>query len=143
MCSMWGSSCRVGEWGEENDKGLFKISKPKHSHTGLWHINYWRTRDDITETYKHTHGKYTVVAEYIKMDTDSRAHKYKLKKQQATKTIMQQYFNNRIINTWNMLPADVIDAPSLNSSKARINIHWCQYKYSLPSVHEACNATSK
>ena len=79
------------------------------------------------------------------MDTDSRGrdHKYKLKKQRATKTIRQQYFSNGVMNTWNMLPADVVDAHSLNSLKARINKHWCQYKYSLHSVHEAYNPTSK
>ena len=49
---------------------------------GLPTLYYRRTRGDIIEMYKHTHGKYTVVAEYIKMDTDSRgrSHEYKLKK---------------------------------------------------------------
>ena len=111
---------------------------------GLPSLYYRRARGDVIEMYKHTHGKYTVVADYIKMDTDprSRGHKYKLKKQRATKTIRQQYFSNRVTNTWNMLPADVVDAPSFNSFKARIDKHWRKYKYSLRSVHEAYNPTS-
>ena len=88
-------------------------------------LYYRRARGEVIEMYKHTHGKYTVVAEYIKMDTDSRGrgHKFKLKKQRATKTVRQHYFSNRVTNTWNMLPADVVDAPSLNSFKARIDKH--------------------
>ena len=111
---------------------------------GLPSLYYRRARGDVIEMYKHTHGKYTVVADYIKMDTDprSRGHKYKLKKQRATKTIRQQYFSNRVTNTWNMLPADVVDAPSLNAFKARIDKHWRKCKYSLRSVHEAYNPTS-
>ena len=40
-------------------------------------------RGNAIEIYKHRNGKYTVVAVYIKMDTDyrGRSHKYKLKKQ--------------------------------------------------------------
>ena len=78
---------------------------------GLPSLYYRRARGDVIEMYKHTHGKYTVVADYIKMDTDprSRGHKYKLKKQRATKTIRQQ-FSNRV-NTWNCCH-DVVDAPS-------------------------------
>ena len=95
---------------------------------GLQSLYYRRVRGNIIEIYKGTHGKYIVVAEYIKMDTDSRGrrHEYRLKK--------------HVTDTWNILPADVIDV--LELFKVRINKHWCQYKYSLFSEQEPYNATS-
>ena len=50
---------------------------------GLPSLYYRRVRGNVTEMYKHTHGKYTVVAEYIERGTvpRGRGHKFKLKKQ--------------------------------------------------------------
>ena len=112
---------------------------------GLSCLYYRRARGDIIEMHNHPHGRYTVVTEYIKMDTGSRGrcHKHKLKKQRVTKTIRQQYFSNRVTNTWNMLLAVVTDTPSLNSFKARIGKYWYQYQDSLHSVHKAHNPKSK
>ena len=50
-------------------------------------------------------------------------------------TILQQ----RILNSWNMLPTVVVNAPSLNAFKNRLDSHWRQYKYSQHSVRDACN----
>ena len=58
-------------------------------------------------------------------------------------TIRQKYFSNQVTNTWNLLPADVLDVPSLDSFKARIAKHWRQQKYCLHSVHKAYNPISK
>ncbi|KAJ8318029.1 hypothetical protein KUTeg_003120, partial [Tegillarca granosa] len=33
-------------------------------------------------------------------------------------------FSNRVSDTWNSLPSSVIDAPSLNAFKSRLNTHW-------------------
>ena len=68
------------------------VSQDTHSGT---HMR--RVRGDVIEMYKHTHGKYTVVAEYIKMDTDSsgRHHVYKTDETMShKKTIRQLYFSN-------------------------------------------------
>ena len=57
----------------------YKVAKSVHCHRlvlerlvklRLPSMYYWRRRNDVIEMYKHTHGKYTVVAEYIKMDTE-------------------------------------------------------------------------
>lgn len=33
-------------------------------------------------------------------------------------------FSNRVINSWNSLPVTVVEAPSLNAFKSRLNNHW-------------------
>ena len=101
---------------------------------------YGRARGDMIETYKHMTGIYAVDAEYIKPYTSfTRGHIFKLKKERSMKHIRQQYYSNRILNSWNMLPAEVVTAPSLNAFKNRLDGHWRQYKYSQHSVHDACN----
>jgi len=55
------------------------------------------------------------------------------------KNIRQQYYSNRILNSRNMLPAEVVSAPSLNAVKNRLDSHWRQYKYSHHSVHDVYN----
>ena len=103
-------------------------------------LYYRRARGDMIETYKHISGKYQVDAEYIKPDVSlTRGHSFKLKKERAKKNIRQQYYSNRITNSWNMLPAEVVNAPSLNAFKSRLDRHWQQYRYSQHTVHDAYN----
>jgi len=68
-------------------------------------LYYRRARGDMIETYKHMSGIYAVDAEYIKPDTSfTRDHSFRLKKERSMKHIRQQYYNNRILNSWNVLP---------------------------------------
>ena len=84
----------------------------------------------MIEAYKYLTGKYSVDAEYIKLDnTNTRGHKYKLKNVRTDKSIRQQYFSYRIVNAWNGLPSEVVEAQSLNAFKARLDKHWRQFRY--------------
>jgi len=61
-------------------------------------------------------GMYAVDAEYQQTTTDkslTRGHSFKLKKERSLKNIRQQYYSNRILSSWNNLPAEVVSAPSL------------------------------
>ncbi len=103
-------------------------------------LYYRRARGDMIETYKHMSGSYTVEARYIKMDeTITRGHNFKLKKERPLKIVRQQYYSHRITNSWNMLPVEVVNAPSLNAFKNRLDKHWRQYRYSQHSVHDVYN----
>ena len=93
---------------------------------------------DMIETYKHLTGKYSVDAKYIKLDdTTTRGHKYKLKKKRTNKSIRQQYFSCCIVNAWDGLPSEVVEAPSLNAFKARLDKHWRHFRYCKHSVFGA------
>ena len=51
----------------------------------------------------------------------TRGHHLRYQKEKSNSTIRSNFFNNRIANTWNNLPEDVINAKSLNAFKAKID----------------------
>ena len=52
---------------------------------------------------------YAVDGEYIKPDTSfTMGHSFKLKKGRSMKNIRQQYYSYSTLNSWNMLPAEVV-----------------------------------
>ena len=54
----------------------------------------------------------------------TRGHHLKLKKPAASKDIGKFFFTRRVVETWNSLPSKVVEAPSVNSFKNRIDRHW-------------------
>ena len=55
--------------------------------------------------------------------TSTRGHPLKIYKRRFRLNLRGNYFN-RIINTWNELPTNVVMAPTLNSFKTRLNKCW-------------------
>jgi len=41
------------------------------------------------------------------------------------------YFSQRIVEYWNGLPSDVVNASSVNSFKGRLDKHWKEFMFSL------------
>ncbi len=62
----------------------------------------------------------------FQMNTDmrTRGHQMKLHKKQFRLDIGKHTFSQRVINTWNSLPANVVTAESVNQFKGRLNKHW-------------------
>ena len=56
-------------------------------------------------------------------------HRLKLLKKFCKANVRQNYFSNRVVNTWNKLPSSIVNAPSLNSFKAMLDNLWKEYKY--------------
>jgi len=50
-----------------------------------------------------------------------RGHKWKLKVNRCRLQLRQCFFSQRVVNTWNRLPAFVVDASSVNSFKKRVD----------------------
>ena len=48
----------------------------------------------------------------------------KLFKLRCRTTVRQKFFSLRIVNEWNKLPQDVVEAPSINTFKNRLDGHW-------------------
>ncbi len=94
---------------------------------------YRRMRGDAIETYKYTHGKYSVSSlpfELVDEDIQStRNNGYKITKQRCVSCVRKDFLGNRVVNPWNSLPRDVVQAPNLNSFKARLDKHWESYHY--------------
>ena len=87
----------------------------------------------MIEVYKYTHGCYSTNFDLINIaqNSNTRDHKLKLFKKCCKTNARQNYFSNRVVNTWNKLPPSIVNAPSLNSFKARLDNLWKEYKYSV------------
>ena len=103
---------------------------------GLPTLEYRRERADMIQTYKILHG-------IDKIDKDklftpalyraTRGHSYKLQKKRSRLNVRANTFSNRVVDTWNNLPENVVNAPSVNEFKSRLNKHW----HGHPSKFEA------
>ena len=59
--------------------------------------------------------------------TRTRGNNLKLFKKYARTETRKNSFSNRIVDTWNNLPNDLVNSPSVNCFKSRLNKHWCQH----------------
>jgi len=55
---------------------------------------------------------------------DLRGHSLKLVASRSRLRVRQNFFSQRVVRSWNCLPQNVIDAPSGNSSKNRLDKFW-------------------
>ena len=94
-------------------------------------MKYRRERGDMIETYKYTHGLYSVNSSLFVLDTatTTRGHKYKLKKLRCCSSLRQNFFSFRVVDSWNALPPDVVNAPSLQAFKCRLDCTWSTQKF--------------
>ena len=97
-------------------------------------MSYRRVRGDLIETYKYTHGYYNCESPF-ELNTQglTRGHQYKLKKHFCKTNLRQCFFTNRVIDTWNALDKSIVEAPSVNTFKNRLDIALKDYMY-RPSV---------
>ena len=90
-------------------------------------------RGDAIETYKFTHGKYNVSTlpfDLVDEDTQpTRNNGFKISKERCISRVRKDFLGNRVVNPWNSLPSEVVQTPSLNSFKARLDKHWESYQY--------------
>ena len=86
-----------------------------------------RDRGDMIEVYKIIHNLYEqqCAPPLVRSHTSTRGHSHKLFKQRTlTLNIRKNFFTNRVVDLWNSLPAETVEAPSLNSFKSSIDKHW-------------------
>jgi len=106
-------------------------------------LTYRRLRGDMIEVYKILHEKYDPeAASFLKLRKDCasrsglRGHDLKLFQQRAKKNLRKNTFSLRIVSTWNKLPKEVVEAPSVNSFKNRLDKFWSKedmlYNYKAP-----------
>ena len=82
---------------------------------------------DVIQVYKILHdidnidrNKLFTLSEY----TSTRGHSLKLFKCRSRLKIRANSFSNRAVDTWNNLPEQIVQAPSLNCFKSRLNNWW-------------------
>ena len=105
---------------------------------GLPTLEYRRERADITRVYKIRHDMDKMDKNKLFTMSDypaTRGYSLKLFKRRSRLQIRANFFSNRVVDVWNSLPKSVVQAPSLNCFKSRLNKYW----HNNPSkFHPAC-----
>ena len=94
---------------------------------GLPTLQYRRLRTDIIQTFKII--KDIDIVDKNKVFPPNRAsvtrgHQEKIYEKYSRTNIRKFCFTQRIVDTWNSLPGEVIRATSINIFKNKINKHW-------------------
>ena len=97
-------------------------------------LEYRRYRGDMIELYKLFHDHYTIASsrqliESLANDTtrqSQRNHRFTIYKDRCQKSVRRSFFKCRTTDQWNNLPSYVVDAPSLNAFKNRLDLIWKQ-----------------
>ena len=102
-------------------------------------LEYRRKRSDIIQIFRIIKGIDNLdIDDFLEMNTESntRGHKYKLKKIRCLTTKKLQAFPHRVINIWNALPKKAIECDTINTFKTAIEKHWKQWglKYNINST---------
>ena len=90
----------------------------------LWSLEERRNRADLIEVYKMVHGLSSVpVTAFLQLATNSctRGHSHKLVKAHCSTDIRLHFFSHRVLNRWNNLSQDTVDACSVNAVKRRLD----------------------
>jgi hypothetical protein len=86
----------------------------------LWSLEERRNRADLIEVFKMCHGLSALKLEtFFTQDLDSRTrgHCYKLKKNYSRTEPRFHFFSNRVINRWNQLPQETVSLTTVNLFK--------------------------
>ena len=68
----------------------------------------------------------------------TRGNSMKLFKKQSRTKVTQSIFSRRVVDSWNSLPNEVVESPTLNTFKSRLNKFWHNVPYKFyPSFNEA------
>jgi hypothetical protein len=93
-------------------------------------LAYRRMRGDLINTYKYLHSLYDCVQPKFQLrETATRGNSLKLYKPGCKSTIRSKFFANRVINLWNTLPDDTVNAKSVNSFKAQVDKKFADIMY--------------
>ena len=101
-------------------------------------LQYRRIRGDMLEVFKIMNNHYDKDASVHLPQPPgvTRGHDKKLFQRRYKKDIRKYSFTNRIVTIWNSLPNDVVNAPSINSFKNRLDAFWdrqpVKYNYEEP-----------
>ena len=91
---------------------------------GLFSLEKRRLQGDLIVAF-HLKGAYKQEWEWLFMRVDSgrtRGNGLKLRQGRFRLDISRKFFTQRLVMHWNRLPKEVVDAPSLEALKARLDV---------------------
>ena len=107
---------------------ISELSYPQRlKRLGLPSLQYRRLRADVIQVYKIIHGIDRIeISMFFKLANDerTRGHRYNIVKQRCRTNKRKIFFSNRIVDTWNSLPPEIVESPNINTFKSRLNEFW-------------------
>ena len=87
-------------------------------------LQYRRLRMDLIMTYKILHGTVHLSKDhfFIMNTNPTRTNGFKIYKSRCIKSARRYSFSQRIIDHWNRLPPEIVNAPNLLSFKTQLDI---------------------
>ena len=115
-------------------KGIYNLSYEKRlKKLQLPSIEYRQIRGDMLQVFKIAKRFYdsqsTESIFEFKKSNRLRGHNYKINKHATNKSKFQKFFSNRVINKWNGLPQEVVDAKTINEFKNKFDSHYKDLMY--------------
>ena len=91
---------------------------------GLFSSEKRRLQEDLIAAFQYLKGAYKQEEDLLFTQSDSdrtRGDGFQLKKGRFRLDVKEECFAQGVMESWNMLPRDVVDAPSLEAFKARLD----------------------
>ena len=99
---------------------------------GLFSLEEGRLREDLIVAFQYLKGAYKQEGEqrreqegerFMRVDSGrTRENGFKRRQGRLRLDIRKKFFTQRVVTHWNRLPKEVVDAPSLEALKARLDV---------------------
>ena len=107
---------------------------------GLFSLEKRRLRGDLIAAFQYLKGAYKQEGGKLFERVDNsktRGNGFKLKEGRFRLDIRKKFFTQRVVTHWNRLPKEVVDAPSLEAFKARLDVALGSLVWWLETLHIA------
>ena len=107
-------------------KGLELLSYSERlRELGLFSLEKRRLQGDLTVAFQFLKGAYKQEGKRLLMRMDSdrtKGNGFNLRQGRFMLDIRKKFFIQRVVTHWNRLPKEVVDAPSLEALKVRLDV---------------------